>query len=174
MSRQQRVSLIVFSGLPGTGKTTISKALAARWGLIYLRIDAIEQAMIAAGAACIGLAGYAVANAVAEANLLLGHSVVADCVNPVRDSRMAWRAVAARASARLVDIHLTCSDAVEHRRRVESRSADIPGHVLPDWAAITRCEFEARDDHHLLLDTATMSPSALLDRCDAYLHEKAC
>lgn len=174
MSRQQCVSLIVFSGLPGTGKTTVSKALAAQRGAIYLRIDAIEQAMITAGAACIGPAGYAVANAVAEANLLLGHSVVADCVNPVRDSRMAWRAVAARASVRLVDIHLTCSDAVEHRRRVEGRLADIPGHVLPNWAAVIRCEFEARDDDHLLLDTATMSPSALLDLCEAYFHEKAC
>ncbi len=172
MSRQHCASLIVFSGLPGTGKTTISKALAAREGAMYLRIDAIEQAMIAAGVACIGAAGYGVANALAEANLLLGHSVVADCVNPVRDSRMGWRAAATRASARLVDIQLVCSDAIEHRRRIEGRSADIPGHALPNWAAVTLLDFEARDDDHLLLDTATMSPSELLDRCYAHLHEK--
>jgi hypothetical protein len=37
--------LIVFGGLPGTGKTTISRAVAARRLATYLRIDAIEQAM---------------------------------------------------------------------------------------------------------------------------------
>ena len=40
----------------------------------------------------IGPAGYSVANAPAETNLRLGHSVVADCVNPVRDSRLGWSA----------------------------------------------------------------------------------
>ena len=66
--RCKRPLLIVFSGLPGTGKTTISKALAAKMRAVYLRIDAIEQAMRSAGAAPIGPAGYAVANALATAN----------------------------------------------------------------------------------------------------------
>lgn len=161
--------LIVFSGLPGTGKTTVAKMLAARLGAVYLRIDTIEQAMKAAGAECIGPAGYAVANAVAEANLLLGHVVVADGVNPVRESRQAWRAVAARARAGMFDIHLICADAAEHRRRVEGRSADIPGHILPGWDEVTRHEFEPREDDHLLLDTASLSPAQLLDRCAAYV-----
>jgi predicted kinase len=169
MMQDQRPFLIVFSGLPGTGKTTVSKQLAARLCAVYLRIDTIEQAMKAAGAERIGPAGYTVANALAEANLLLGRSVVADCVNPVRNSRLGWSNVAAKASAKLVDIHLICSDAVQHRRRVEGRPADIPGHILPTWEAVTQLEFEARDDDHLLLDTATMSPAELVDRCDAYV-----
>ena len=37
--------LIVFSGLPGTGKTTIARGLAANAGAVYLRIDGIEQAI---------------------------------------------------------------------------------------------------------------------------------
>lgn len=161
--------LIVFSGLPGTGKTTISKALAARLRAVYLRIDTIEQALKAAGAERIGPAGYAVANALAEANLLLGHSIVADCVNPVSDSREGWSKVAAQVSTKLVDIHLVCSDIAEHRRRVEERFTDIPGHVLPTWEAVIQHEFETRDDDHLLLDTATMSPAELVDRCYAHV-----
>ncbi len=161
--------LIVFSGLPGTGKTTVSKALAVRLGAVYLRIDSIEQAMKAAGAERIGPAGYAVANALAVANLLLGLSIVADCVNPVRDSRVGWKDVAAQASARLIDIHLICSDPVEHKRRVEGRAADIPEHILPTWEAVTKHEFEARDDDHLLLDTATLTPAELIDRCGVYV-----
>jgi predicted kinase len=35
----------VFSGLPGTGKTTISRDLAASLNAVYLRIDTIEQAI---------------------------------------------------------------------------------------------------------------------------------
>jgi predicted kinase len=161
--------LVVFGGLPGTGKTTLSQALAARLAAAYLRIDTIEQAMRAAGAEPIGAAGYAVANAVAASNLLLGLTVVADGVNPVRESRQAWRQVAARASAHLVDIQLVCSDAAEHRRRIETRVADIPGHVLPCWEAVLRHDHEPRDDEHLLLDTAFLSPAELLGRCEAHI-----
>lgn len=169
MITDERPLLIVFSGLPGTGKTTVSKALAARLKAVYLRIDAIEQAMKTAGAERIGPAGYAVANAMAQANLQLGLSIVADCVNPVRDSRRGWSNVAAQASARLIDIHLICSDASEHRRRVEERIADLAGHVLPTWEAVTRHEFEARDDDHLCFDMATLSPAELVERCNAYV-----
>jgi len=169
MTKPSPPSLIVFSGLPGTGKTTVSRALAARLRAIYLRIDSIEQAIRAAGAAPVGTAGYAVANALAEANLLLGHAVVADCVNPVRDSRLGWQGTAARASARLIDIMLVCSDTDAHRRRVEGRAADIPGHVLPRWEDVARHDFEPHDNAHLVLDTACLSPEALVDRCHAYV-----
>ncbi|WP_225152486.1 AAA family ATPase [Bradyrhizobium sp. NBAIM08] len=42
-------SLIVFGGLPGTGKTTIARELTARLAATYLRIDAIEQPLRDAG-----------------------------------------------------------------------------------------------------------------------------
>ena len=72
--------LTVFGGLPGTGKTTLARRIAALYAATYLRIDAIEQAMRNAGipAEGIGAASYAVANAIAEANLLDGRTVVAD------------------------------------------------------------------------------------------------
>lgn len=87
--------LIVFSGLPGTGKTTIAHDLAAATGAVYLRIDTIEQAIRNSGALAqdVGRSGYMVANELALSNLRLGHAVVVDCVNPVLDSRTAWSAV---------------------------------------------------------------------------------
>lgn len=37
--------LIIFGGLPGVGKTTISKALASELKAVYLRIDTVEQVL---------------------------------------------------------------------------------------------------------------------------------
>jgi predicted kinase len=37
--------LYIFSGLPGTGKTSLSKALSVKLQAVYLRIDTIEQAL---------------------------------------------------------------------------------------------------------------------------------
>jgi len=37
--------LVVFGGLPGTGKTTLARALTQDWPATYLRIDEIEQAL---------------------------------------------------------------------------------------------------------------------------------
>ncbi|WP_053078709.1 AAA family ATPase [Methylobacterium tarhaniae] len=96
--------LIVFAGLPGTGKTTISRAVAQALAATHLRIDIIEQTIRDAGVptGTVGASGYAVAQALAGANLGDGRVVVADCVNPVGASREGWRAVAARAGVRLV------------------------------------------------------------------------
>lgn len=130
--------LIVFAGLPGTGKTTISRAVAKALTATHLRVDIIEQAIRDAGvlAGTIGASGYAVALALAGANLGDERVVVADCVNPVAASREGWRAVAARAGVRLIEVEVVCSDPQEHRRRVEGRISDIPGLVPPSWEAI--------------------------------------
>ena len=37
--------LIIFGGLPGTGKTAIAQQLARELGAVYLRIDSMEQAI---------------------------------------------------------------------------------------------------------------------------------
>ena len=151
--------LIVIGGLPGTGKTTVSRGLAKRCAATYLRIDLIEQAIRAADvlAADVGPAGYRVANALAAVNLALGRTVIADCVNPVAASRRAWRAVAVGAGIRLLEIEVICSDRVEHRRRVETRASDIPGLKPPSWTSVMRHEFEPWDRPHLILDTSRLS-----------------
>jgi len=37
--------LIVFAGLPASGKTTLARELARELGAVYVRIDSIEQAL---------------------------------------------------------------------------------------------------------------------------------
>ncbi len=148
--------LIVFGGLPGVGKTAIAAELARVIGALYLRIDSIEQAIRASGVVSRPLddAGYRVAYAVAEDNLRLGRTVIADSVNPIKLTRDAWASVASRAGVRAVEIEVTCSQVSEHRRRVETRAADIPGLKLPAWEEVLGRDYHPWDRERLVIDTA--------------------
>ena len=61
----RKAILIVMGGLPGTGKTSLSKVLSLRLDAVYLRIDTIEQALHRQAAFKNGNEGYLVANIVA-------------------------------------------------------------------------------------------------------------
>ncbi|MCP2073522.1 UNVERIFIED_ORG: putative kinase [Pseudomonas lini] len=153
--------LVVFSGLPGTGKTTIASDLANRTRAVYLRIDTIEQAIRNSGALAqdVGRSGYMVAYELALSNLRFGSTVIVDCVNPVIESRKAWSEIATRAGVPLVNIQVICSDKREHQRRVETREIDIPGLTPPTWKSVLDHEYEAWDNAPFNIDTALISPS---------------
>jgi predicted kinase len=148
--------LISFGGLPGTGKTTIAREVARELAAVYLRIDSIEHAMREAGWQ-IESEGYRVARAVADDNLRLGRIVLADCVNPWPLTRSEWRAVADRAGVPTLEVEIICSDPHEHRRRVETRTADIPGHRLPTWQEVIARDYREWDTHPVVIDTARLT-----------------
>ena len=155
--------LIVFAGLPGTGKSSVSRELARRLDAVWLRIDSIEQAIRSSGVVpgSIYDAGYCAAYAVAGDNLRLGRDVIADSVNDWMLVRDAWRDVGVRAGVRVTEVETICSDVEEHRRRIETRASEVPGLVLPTWADVTQRDYHAWERDHLILDTAKHS----LDAC---------
>lgn len=135
--------LVVFGGLPGTGKTTIARELARQLGAVHLRIDTIEQELRehGMGGRPMDDTGYRVAHVIAADNLRIGRTVIADSVNPLALTRDAWVAVARRTGARVIEIEVICSDANEHRKRAEARRSDIPGLKLPTWEEIVSREY---------------------------------
>lgn len=156
--------LIVFSGLPGTGKTTLGRELARKLSALYLRIDTLEQAIITSCVLSDPVpAGYFAGYAVALDNLALGSTVVADSVNPLTVTRDAWINVAKKAKVPFFEIEVICSDAVEHRRRVESRKADIPGHKLPNWQDVLNRQYDPWKREHIVIDTAIVSVLQAVD-----------
>jgi predicted kinase len=152
--------LIIFGGLPGTGKTTLATALAQHCNAVYLRVDTIEQALRDCGNNVDGPQGYVVAYQLASENLRLGHKVIADSVNPIEITRNAWKSVALQAAVSFAQIEVICSDQDEHRRRVESRTSDIPDFVLPDWQQVLERHYEKWEGDVIRIETAGQTPEA--------------
>ena len=155
------------------GKTGLAARLARDIGAVHVRIDSIEQALRNSGVSIFGPEGYVVAYAIAEDNLRLGHTVIADSVNPVEETRAAWRNVARRAGKRHIEIEVVCSDRDEHRRRVESRVADIAGHQLPTWRQVCDREYESWQAA-IVVDTAVKHIRASVAELRRKLEDLGC
>ena len=151
--------LIIFGGLPGTGKTEIARESAIQLSAVYLRIDSIEQAIRNSGVVRETLddVGYRVGYSVTEENLRLGRTVIADSVNPLQLTRDAWIGVADRAGVDAIEVEITCSDPKQHRRQVETRVAEIDGLRPPTWQEVLVREYQPWNREHIVIDTAGRS-----------------
>jgi predicted kinase len=149
--------LIILAGLPGVGKTTIARDLAATLIAVHVRIDSIEQAIRRSSSHApvpMDDAGYLVGYAIAEDNLRLGHAVIADSVNPWPLTRDAWLAVGERAGVRAIEVEIICSDLHEHQRRVESRESDAPDIKPVTWQQILARDYRHWNRERKVVDTA--------------------
>lgn len=156
----QQPTLIVLSGLPGVGKTTLARRLSARINGVHLRIDTIEAALTASG--IIGRAGgwntlpdigYRVAWSLARDHLEAGHQVVADSVNPIAITRDSWADCARATGSTLVNVEVICSDIDIHKSRVEARVSDLDGLTVPTWRQVEERDYEAWTEPVLRVDT---------------------
>lgn len=120
------MNLVVLSGLPGSGKTLLARALGIALDAVVLSVDSVEKSIRRAGvnpAEPIGLAAYSVTQGLADDELALGHTVVADAVNQAPEARQVWQALARHHGAALRVVEVVCGDPTEHRRRVEERAS---------------------------------------------------
>ena len=130
--------LVVMTGLPCSGKSSVARAVARSTPAAYLSVDPVHGALDAFGIDewdPIGKAPYAVVRRLAEVQLKVGVSAVVDAVNPFESIRSDYRHLAADQNADCVVVSTTCSDAVLHQRRVATRHA--AGNPV-DWVEVER------------------------------------
>ncbi len=165
--------LIIFGGAPVTGKTTLSRQLALALKAVHLRIDTMDQPIMAVYGDDIADISYRVAHGIARDNLRLGHTVIADCVNPVKLTRDPWQEVGLCAGVPTVEVEIICSDAAEHRRRIETREADIPGLKLPTWEDVCSRWVEPWLRAPIVIDTAGRTVEDCVTELKALLPRQA-
>lgn len=158
--------LFIFSGLPGSGKSTIAKILSEKLSAVYLRVDTVEQAIrsVSEQSKKIGPEGYFVLYELARENLKLGSSVVTDSVNDINLVRDTFRNIAISLNVPFLEVEILCSDKKQHRYRVENRIPDIPGLTAPDWGQVLRRHYEPWNREHLQMDTAILSAKECVDK----------
>ena len=167
--------IIAFTGLPGTGKSTLAEALATDTGVPTFAGDWLLGALRPHGV----LRGlerpaflamyYDLLGTLIKRQLMLGQSAIVDClVNDEIAGR--WEELAAEYDARLRLVECVCSDEGEHRRRVEGRRRGIPGWHEVGWDHVERMrsEYPQLDRERLTLD-AMDSLSGNLVRVGAYI-----
>lgn len=160
--------LVVVSGLPGVGKSTIAETVAARTRSVHLSIDAVEESILACGLPSgwkVGVAAYEAVRAMSEQNLLLGHDVIVDAVNDSEQARQTWRTTALRAGALIEFVYLRISDVREHERRISGRDRGLAYVGEPSWSDVQRrrAAFEAWSDEVLEFDTSAQSADEVAD-----------
>jgi predicted kinase len=140
--------LIAMAGLPGTGKSTIAEILGHRLGYAVISVDPIESAILSAGIDSdepTGLAAYLVAEAIADAALANGTSVIVDAVNAVDAAREQWLELAEKYHEPIRFLEVMCSDTELHRERLESRYRNLAHIPDPTWHAVEQSLDEYSD-----------------------------
>lgn len=157
--------VIVVSGLPGCGKSTLAEDLAEKLSLPIFSVDPIESAIIQSGFKRgfeTGLAAYLVAEALAAEQLKLGHSVIIDAVNPVQEARDMWKQLSHQHQASLRIIECTLDSHI-HRQRIDARVRNIQGMPEVTWEDVEnrRDEYLPWHEERLIVDTSTTMENSL-------------
>lgn len=154
------MKFIIFSGLPGTGKSRLAETIGRDLGIPVFAKDWLEAVLLRSGVETItdvkslGFIGYELLTVLAERQCMLGQSVILDSVAGTRSIRDTWRQLSARYSAYQRVIECMCSDESLHRARLKDRKRNIPGWHELEWSEVERVKqyYLPWEGEHLVLD----------------------
>ncbi|HET9907597.1 MAG TPA: AAA family ATPase [Anaerolineales bacterium] len=135
--------LIIFSGLPGTGKSTLAEAVGRGLSVPVFAKDWLEATLLRSGLKAtddraLGFAGYELLTILAERQLMLEQSVILDSVAASQTIRSTWHKLSDQYAAQYRVIECICSDEELHRSRLHGRKRNIPGWHELEWSEVER------------------------------------
>ncbi len=156
------MQLIVFTGLPGTGKSTIAEAVARELRIPVFAKDWLEATLRRSELRAsddkknLGYVGYELLTMLAERQLMLQQSVILDGVASMENIRAQWRALAEKYHAQWCVIECVWSDENAHRVHLANRQRNIPGWHELEWGEVERVKayYMQWNEERLILDAA--------------------
>jgi predicted kinase len=148
MDSEAMPRVILFTGLPGTGKSTLAEHVARTIRAPSFAGDWLMGGLKPAHAALGQLdrtaylaAWFGLLSTLVTRQLMLDQSAIVDDV--VSDGQLAlWQEIADTYAARLSLIECVCSDQAVHRTRIEGRVRGIPGWHEVGWDHVERMRAE--------------------------------
>jgi predicted kinase len=152
--------LIIYSGLPGTGKSILAEAMGRELSIPVFAKDWLEATLVrselqpARKEKSLGFAGYELLTTLAERQLMLGQSVILDSVAAPKTIRHTWKQLSDQYNADWYVIECICSDESLHRSRLKDRQRGIPGWHELEWSEVERVRryYLPWEEEHLVLD----------------------
>ncbi|MDX1413593.1 MAG: AAA family ATPase [Candidatus Promineifilaceae bacterium] len=168
--------LIIFSGLPGTGKSSIAETVGRRQGVPVFAKDHLEATLLRSGIypkqedSNLGYAGYELLSLLAERQLFLGQSAILDSVASFERIRAQWRQLAAAYGAEWHVIECVCSNTMLQKQRIRTRKRNIRGWHELHWEDVkkVRAYYEPWQEQRLVLDAVDLL-EANVSKAMAYL-----
>ena len=156
------MKLIIFSGLPGTGKSTLAETIGRQFGIPVFAKDWLEAVLLQNGlqptpnGKSLGYVGYELLTVLAERQLMLGQSVILDSVVSMPTVREAWKTLAKKYHADWLVIECVCADETLHRERLGTRKRGIPGWHELEWSDVEKVKryYQPWNEERLVLDMA--------------------
>jgi predicted kinase len=156
------MKLIIFSGLPGTGKSTLAEAVGRTLSIPVFAKDWLEATLLSGELIAsnpeqpLGFAGYQLLTTLAERQLMLQQSVILDSVASTHSIRNTWKQLADQYRAQWRVIECVCSDEALHRARLTKRQRKIPDWHELQWTDVEKVKeyFSPWQEERLILDMA--------------------
>jgi predicted kinase len=150
-------TLILFAGMPGSGKTTLCHLLAQELRIPVFSKDRVQLVLQQRGLVKENTGdGYFVILSQAEEHLNLGMSIILDATFPLHHLRIVASDIAKQRGAHFKAIYCSCSDDRVWRERMEKRSlAADPDWNMATWADVLRMRtyYEPWGDNALAIDS---------------------
>ena len=148
--------IIIVGGLPGTGKTTISKRFSESIGAPVYTKDELEAVIVKGGLSNfenLRGVGYELLKTISLNNLNQGISSILDCIFPEHRVTAYWQQIISKP---IKYIECICPDETLHRTRLEARRRGIDGWYELTWEQVQEIkkQYQPFQESRLILNLA--------------------